>query len=191
MPIRIDRVDERERALERQRQRVERRDREEHDLDRVRALEVHVGVDLARVAPLAGRCAVMRQAATSTTIDHPMPMSSRFAPVMLASASGAYWSGSSPAFQANVKSTAYSGSTAISASTVSARPCDTSSWSTSAAQASRKAEPEDREPEDDGRHVVAGGWRPDEAGERAPGAWPGRPRPSRAAARARCSRPAS
>ena len=84
---------------------------------------------------------VMRHAASSTTIDQPMPISSRLPPVMFASASGAYLSGSSPALQANVKSTAYSGSTAISASTVRARPCDTSSCSASAAQARRNAEP--------------------------------------------------
>src|SRR5436190_4857985 len=83
----------------------------------------------------------MRHAATSTTIDHPTPMRSRFEPVMLASASGAYLSGSVPALAANVKSTAYSGSTAMSASTASARPWETSSCMTSAAQARRNAEP--------------------------------------------------
>ena len=41
---------------------------------------------------------VMRHAASSTTSDQPMPISSRFPPVMLASASGANFSGSSPAF---------------------------------------------------------------------------------------------
>ncbi len=40
---------------------------------------------------------LMRHAATSTTIDHPIPISSRLPPVMLASASGAYFSGFSPA----------------------------------------------------------------------------------------------
>ena len=49
-----DRVDERERALQRQGQRVERRQREERDLDRVRAFERDVGVELAGVPVLAG-----------------------------------------------------------------------------------------------------------------------------------------
>ena len=89
---------------------------------------------------------------------------------------------------ANVKSTAYSGSTAISASTVRARPWETSSWSTSAAQASRNAEPEDREAEEDRGHDVGelgarqpgehargrGQHRPDPWPERSPGARGGR-----------------
>jgi hypothetical protein len=65
---------------------------------------------------------VIRHAASRTTIDQPMPINSRLPPVMLASASGAYLSGSSPAFNANVKSTAYSGSTAMSASSARAAP---------------------------------------------------------------------
>ena len=40
----------------------------------------------------------MRHAASSTTSDQPTPMSSRLPPVMLARASGAYFSGFSPAF---------------------------------------------------------------------------------------------
>ena len=83
----------------------------------------------------------MRHAARSTTSDQPTPMSRRFPPVMLASASGAYLSGSWPALTANVKSTAYSGRTAISARTAIARPCETSSCSTSAPHARRKAAP--------------------------------------------------
>ena len=72
-----------------------------------------------------------------------MPMSSRFPPVMFASASGAYFGSRvrCPAFEVKTKSTAYSGSTAMSARTARARPAETSSWSTSAAQASRKAAP--------------------------------------------------
>ena len=100
----------------------------------------------------------MRHAASSTTIDQPMPIRSRFEPVMLASARGANFSGFSPAFHANVKSTAYSGSTAMSASTVSARPCDTSSCSTSAAQASRNADPRIARPKTSG---AATSGRPD------------------------------
>ncbi len=79
-----------------------------------------------------------------------MPMSSRFDPVMFASASGAYSSGFLPAFHANVKSTAYSGNTAMSARTASARPCDTSSWRTSAAQARRNADPRMAAPKTNG-----------------------------------------
>ncbi len=82
----------------------------------------------------------IRHAASSTTSAQPTPMSSRLEPVMLASASGAYLSGSFPAFHANVKSTAYSGSTAMRASTVRARPCEMSSWSASAPQARRNDE---------------------------------------------------
>ncbi len=83
----------------------------------------------------------MRQAASSTTIDQPMPMRSRLPPVMLARASGAYFSGLVPAFEVKTKSTAYSGRTAIRARTARARPAETSSWRTSAAQARRKAAP--------------------------------------------------
>ena len=83
MPTRIDRVDQRDRALERQRQRVDRRDREERDLDRVLALEL-----IASQRP-GGLVRVLRSRyqAMKTTIDQPMPISSRLAPVMLASAS--------------------------------------------------------------------------------------------------------
>ena len=92
------RVEERERALQRQRQRVERGEREERDLDRVRAVELR---PRCRARPCS-RCLramrVIRHAASSTTIDQPTPISSRLPPVMLASASGAYFSGSSPAF---------------------------------------------------------------------------------------------
>src|SRR5215207_9396362 len=91
----------------------------------------------------------------NTIIDQPMPISSRLAPVMLAStseqfelpsASGGlqsapYSAKSLPPFQANTNPTAYSGRTAIRASTPMARLADTSSWAASAAQASTNAAP--------------------------------------------------
>ena len=77
----------------------------------------------------------------NTTAVHPTPISSRLLPVMLARASGAYFSGLLPALLAKVKSTTYSGRTAMRASTASARPCETSSWRASAPQANRKAAP--------------------------------------------------
>ena len=82
-----------------------------------------------------------------------MPTSTRFAPVMLASAGvhGFSPSGfgtqapasanSCPAWKLNTKSTAYSGSTASSASTARASPALMSSWAASAAQASTNAAP--------------------------------------------------
>ena len=72
------------------------------------------------------------------TADQPMPISSRFAPVMFATANGAY-SGSCPAFHANARSTAYSGSTATNAMNATASACEMSTSAASAAQASRNA----------------------------------------------------
>ena len=91
----------------------------------------------------------------NTTIDHPMPISRRFAPVMFARASehgdsvppemGGHEAPNSskefPACQAKTKSTAYSGSTAIRARTAIARPAEISSWATSAAQERMNADP--------------------------------------------------
>ena len=182
MPMRIDRVEERQRALQRQRERVERGDREERDLDRVRPLEVHVGVELAGVAARAGRCA------SSATRRAAPPSTSRCRsaagcePVMLARASGAYFSGFSPAFHANVKSTAYSGSTAMSASTVSARPCGDVELEHLGRPGEQERRAEDREPEDHGRHDVGEsrrrghGRRARERDERPRRRWPERSR---------------
>src|ERR671924_815988 len=91
----------------------------------------------------------------NTISDQPTPISSRLAPVMLASTSeqldapsepggtqpAPNRSTSLPPFQANTNPTAYSGSTAIRASTPMARLADTSSWAASAAQASTNAAP--------------------------------------------------
>ena len=49
-----DRVDEGQRVLERERERIQRREGEEHDLDRVGPFELYVGVELARVALFLG-----------------------------------------------------------------------------------------------------------------------------------------
>ena len=92
-------------------------------------------------SPVARRRTRMRYAAISTTIDQPAPISSWLPPVMFASASGANSAGCLPAFHVNTKSTAYSGSTATSASSASARPAEMSSCTTSAAQASMNAAP--------------------------------------------------
>src|SRR5437868_3422208 len=76
-------------------------------------------------------CCRERYQAISTTIDQPTPIRSRLAPVMLASASehgdavsapgslqpAPYAATAWPAFQAKTMSTAYSGSTAMNAST--------------------------------------------------------------------------
>ena len=84
-----------------------------------------------------------------------MPINSRFAPVMFASASehgdsvppsigrqaAPVAANDCPPFHANTKSTAYSGSTAISARIAIASPAEMSSWATSAAHESRKAAP--------------------------------------------------
>src|SRR3954454_8592433 len=94
----------------------------------------------------------------NTTMLHPMPMSSRFDPVMLASASEQADSLAAemsaglrqaapnraterPPSLANTTSTAYSGSTAMKARRAMARPAEMSSWATSAAHDSRKAAP--------------------------------------------------
>ena len=55
-----------------------------------------------------------------------------------------YCANACPAFHVNTKSTAYSGSTAISASTASASPAEMSSCATSAAHARMNAAPDDR-----------------------------------------------
>src|SRR5947209_10171418 len=78
---------------------------------------------------------------------------------MFASASGAYRAGSLPAFHVNTKSTAYSGSTATSASIASARPAETSSCTTSAAQASMNAAPTTATPKITAASSGSG-WRP-------------------------------
>ena len=73
---------------------------------------------------------------------------------MLARASGANSFGCVPAFEVNTKSTAYSGSTAISARTASASPAEMSSCTTSAPQPSRNAAPTIARPKHDGRDPV-------------------------------------
>ncbi len=97
-----------------------------------------------------------RYAAMNTTIDQPIPISSRLAPVMLASASEHALSPVSPgclarpprtranAFppsHARTMSTAYSGRTAMNARTAIARPAEMSSCATSAAHDRMKAAP--------------------------------------------------
>ena len=96
-----------------------------------------------------------RQNATNTTIVQPMPINSRFAPVMFASANehgdsvppsrgrhaAPVSANDSPPLRANTKSTAYSGSTAISARIAIAKPAEMSSCATSAAHDSRNAAP--------------------------------------------------
>ena len=91
----------------------------------------------------------------NTTIVQPMPINSRFAPVMFASASehgdsvppssgrhaAPVCANDSPPLRANTKSTAYSGSTAIRARIAIAKPAEMSSCATSAAQDSRNAAP--------------------------------------------------
>src|SRR5687768_12125039 len=101
----------------------------------------------------------MRQAAINTTTAHPTPISSRFPPVMLASANGANRSGSSPAFNAKVKSTAYSGNTAMRASNANANPRDTSTWSASAPHAMRNAAPTTASPNSTAP-TTGSGWLP-------------------------------
>ena len=102
------------------------------------------------------------------TIVQPMPISRRFAPVMLASAR---WHGDSvppssgrhaapvsandsPPFFANTKSTAYSGSTAISARIAIARPAEMSSCAASAAHDSMNAAPTIARP----KRNASSGW---------------------------------
>ena len=92
----------------------------------------------------------------NTTMDQPMPINSRLAPVMLASArlhgdsspppgggrqAGPVASNEFPPCQANTKSTAYSGSTAMSARTAIASPAEMSSCATSAAHDRMNAAP--------------------------------------------------
>ena len=91
----------------------------------------------------------------NTTIDQPMPISSRLAPVMFASASEHALSPVSPgglqaspnsanAFppsHAKTMSTAYSGRTAMNASTAIASPAEMSSCATSAAHDRTNAAP--------------------------------------------------
>ncbi len=105
--------------------------------------------------PARRRMVRTRYQAMKITMLHPMPMSRRLAPVMFASASehgdsvppptggheGPYACTEFPPFDANTKSTAYSGSTAISASSAMARPAEMSSCATSAAHDSRNAAP--------------------------------------------------
>ncbi len=90
-----------------------------------------------------------------TTIDQPMPIRSRFAPVMFASASEHLLSPGSvaalhsspnsanacPPSNASTKSTAYSGNTAMNASTAIARPAEMSSCAASAAHDRMNAAP--------------------------------------------------
>ena len=104
----------------------------------------------------------------NTTIDQPTPISSRLAPVMLASASehgvspsppGGRHAGPNsatdcPALNANTRSTAYSGRTAMKASTAMASPAEMSSCATSAAQESMNAAPTMASP----RSSAAAGW---------------------------------
>ena len=78
-------VERRDRVLERQGQRVDRRDGQERELHRVRPVERDALPPVARSAHPSRRR--IRYQATNTTIDQPMPISSRLAPVMLASAS--------------------------------------------------------------------------------------------------------
>jgi hypothetical protein len=96
-----------------------------------------------------------RYAAMNTTIDQPMPISRRFAPVMLARASehalslvslaalhaSPNCSNAFPPFHASTMSTAYSGRTAMNARTAIARPAEMSSCATSAAHDRMKAAP--------------------------------------------------
>ena len=96
-----------------------------------------------------------RYAAMNTTIDQPMPISRRFAPVMLARASehalsrvsfaalhaSPNCSNAFPPFHASTMSTAYSGSTAMNARTAIASPAEMSSCATSAAHDRMKAAP--------------------------------------------------
>ena len=69
-----------------------------------------------------------------------MPIKSLLPPVIFAIANGAY-EGSSAAFHANEKSTAYSGRTAIIAMNAIASPAEISFSAASAPQLSRKAAP--------------------------------------------------
>src|SRR5699024_232120 len=88
---------------------------------------------------------------TNTTSGQPMPTSTRLAPVMLANASeqtldspvrpGPPCAQTVPHFQVNTKSTAYSGNTASSASSASARPALMSTCAASAAQDKIRAAP--------------------------------------------------
>ena len=106
----------------------------------------------------------IRDQAMNTTIDQPMPISRRLAPVMFASASeqgdsvpppsgrhaGPVASNEFPPFHAKTKSTAYSGSTAMSASTAIARPAEMSSCATSAAHERMNAAPTIARPKSSG-----------------------------------------
>ena len=98
----------------------------------------------------------IRYHAMKTTMDHPIPIKSRLAPVMFASASphgdsvpppgggrhaGPVASNEFPPCQAKTKSTAYSGSTAMSASRAIAKPAEMSSCATSAAHDRMNAAP--------------------------------------------------
>ena len=98
----------------------------------------------------------IRYHAMNTTIDQPIPIKSRLAPVMLASASphgdsspppgggrqaGPVASNEFPPCHAKTKSTAYSGRTAMSASTAIANPAEMSSCATSAAHDRMNAAP--------------------------------------------------
>ena len=79
-----DRVEQRDRVLQRQRERVERRDPEERDLDRVGSRPGAISlIGAGGRSPARFRD---RYQAMNTTELHPMPISSRFAPVMFASA---------------------------------------------------------------------------------------------------------
>ncbi len=74
------------------------------------------------------------------TSDQPMPISTRFAPVMLAMAYALY-AGSFPATQAKCRSTAYSGSTLINARAISASERGMSRSDSSAPQLRMNAAP--------------------------------------------------
>ena len=146
------RVDQRERAVQRQREPVDRRDQQERDRDAVAAVEL----DLVRLRDRRARSAAsrprrdwrMRYAPTSTTSDQPAPISSWLPPVMFASASGANSAGFLPAFHVKTKSTAYSGSTATSASSARASPAEMSTCDGLGGPGEHEGGADDREPED-------------------------------------------
>ncbi|MGI3783045.1 MAG: ArsR/SmtB family transcription factor [Janthinobacterium lividum] len=84
-------------------QREQRGEGQEADLHAAGAVEHELGRPVRRRATCSAR---------STTSDQPSPSSRRFDPVMFAAASCTY-SGREPAVQAKYRSTAYSGSTAM------------------------------------------------------------------------------
>ena len=120
---------------------------------------------------------VIRQAATSTTIDHPMPMRSRLAPVMLAEREGRELVGVLPGLPGEGEVDGVLGEDRDQRQHREGEALRDVELEHLGRPGQQEGRTEDREPEEE-RRQVRRRHRPRTGGRPVPGPWPARPHPS-------------